>query len=174
MSQRRIAPASWLPSGSIRQLIVYVDGSSVPNPGPSGFGLLVLARCETRDWLFGCVKNTGYGGNNQAEFLGLVEACNVVRQSKARSALILSDSTVGLGLLTGKLRAAGPAHRKLQERTSGWLAQSAATGLCWVPRNRNLAHHLARSAASLPAGAEAVSSLGASRSPIQQLLALAS
>lgn len=174
MSQRRISPASWLPRVPIRQLIVYVDGSSVPNPGPSGFGLLVLARCQTGDWLFGCTKSTGIGGNNQAEFLGLVSACEVVRDAKPQSALILSDSTVGLGLVTGKLRAAGPAHRKLQERTSCWLAQSASTGLCWVPRSRNYAHHLARSAVELPGGAEMVASLGSSRSPIQQLLALAS
>jgi ribonuclease HI len=156
------------------QLVVYVDGSSVPNPGPSGFGLLVLARCQTDDWLFGCTKSTGFGGNNQAEFLGLVEACNLVRQARPRSALILSDSTVGLGLLTGNLRAAGPAHRKLQERTSGWLNQSPITGLCWVPRGRNLAHHLARTAVTLPDGTEAVSSLGFSRTPIQQMLGLAS
>jgi ribonuclease HI len=157
----------------IRRLVVYVDGSSVPNPGPSGFGLLVLARGQTGDWLFGCVKSTGFGGNNQAEFLGLVAACDIVRQAKPGSALILSDSTVGLGLLTGKLRAAGPAHRKLQERTSAWLSQSDLTALCWVPRSRNLAHHLARSAVTLRHGAEAVTPLGCSQTAAPRLLALA-
>jgi ribonuclease HI len=173
LSQRRITPATWLPRVPIRQLVVYVDGSSVPNPGPSGFGLLVLARSDAADWLFGCIKSTGFGGNNQAEFLGLVAACDLAREAKASSALIMSDSTVGLGLITGQLRSAGAAHRRLQERTAAWLSQSASTGLCWVPRRRNLAHHLARAAAELREGGEAVNALGRSRSQIQRLLALA-
>jgi len=173
LSQGRISSAAWLPRVPIGQLVIYVDGSSIPNPGPSGFGLLVLARSAAGDWLFGCVKNTGIGGNNQAEFLGLVEACALVRRVHPRSALIMSDSTVGLGLVTGQLRAAGAAHRKLQDRTSAWLRQSAPTGLCWIPSGRNLAHHLARTAAGLPPGSEAVSRLGAGAAVPRAVSALA-
>ena len=160
MAQSRFARGSWLPRVPSLDLVIYVDGSSVPNPGPSGYGLLVLARGGGTDWLFGHVRNIGLGGNNQAEFLGRVEACDLVREARPRSALILSDSTVGLRLATGKLRAGSQATRALQRRTATWLRQEAAVSLCWVPRERNLAHHLAREAASLPAGTEATSPLG--------------
>src|SRR5205814_5568768 len=129
-------------------LVLYVDGSSVPNPGPSGFGILVLARGGVSDWLFGHVKNVGFGGNNQAEFLGLVEACELVRNTRPRDALIVSDSTVALSLATGQVRAASAFARELQQRTMAWLRQEPRVRLCWAPRNRNLAHHLARQAAT--------------------------
>ena len=140
--------------------MVYVDGSAAPNPGPSGFGLLVLARAGTTDWLFGRVKNVGIGGNNQAEFLGLVEACELIRNVRPRSALVLSDSTVGLRLATGDARAGSDENRRLQGRTSTWLRQADHVQMCWVPRTRNLAHHLARTAAGLPTGANFMTRLG--------------
>jgi len=140
--------------------VIYVDGSAAPNPGPSGFGLLVLARAGATDWLFGQVKNIGVAGNNQAEFLGLVEACELIRAARPRSALILSDSTVGLRLATGEIRGGSAACRQLQARTAPWLRQAEHVRMCWVPRQRNLAHHLARTAAGLPAGADCLTSLG--------------
>src|SRR5581483_1624231 len=105
-----------------------------PNPGPSGFGLLALARTATADELFGCLKNIGYAGNNQAEFEGLVAACDLVRAAKPRSALIVSDSTVGLRLATGKIKAAGAIDRRLQWRLTTWLRQAEHVQLCWAPR----------------------------------------
>jgi ribonuclease HI len=150
--------------------VIYVDGSSVPNPGPSGFGLLVLARCGATDWLFGHVKNVGFSGNNHAEFLGLVEACELLRSVRPRSALIMSDSTVGLRLAAGQARAGTAECRQLQARTASWLRQADFVRLCWVPRSRNLAHHLARAAATLAPGAAFTSRLGQS----SRLVALAS
>jgi len=161
--QSPFARGSWLPRVPSLDVVIYVDGSSVPNPGPSGFGLLVLARAGGTDWLFGHVKNVGFGGNNQAEFLGLVEACELVRNVRPRSALIVSDSTVGLRLATGNIRAGSSQTRQLQQRTATWLEHQPAVRLCWVPRSRNLAHHLAREAADLPAGTEATSPLGEGR-----------
>jgi ribonuclease HI len=158
--QSLFSRGSWLPRVPSLDVVIYVDGSSVPNPGPSGFGLLVLARGGGTDWLFGHVKNIGVSGNNQAEFLGLVEACELVRGVRPRSALILSDSTVGLRLTTGKVRAGSTQTRQLQQRTAAWLRREPSVSLCWVPRSRNLAHHLARQAATLPAGTEATSPLG--------------
>jgi len=162
----RFAGGGWLPRVPGLELVIYVDGSSVPNPGPSGFGLLVLARGQSQDWLFGHVRNVGFGGNNQAEFLGLVEACELVRNVKPASALIVSDSTVGLMLVSGKARAGSPQTRQLQRRTAAWLAQDHSVSLCWVPRNRNLAHHLARTAAGLPTGSSSTTPLGTSRLPL--------
>ena len=161
---------TWLPNVPWLDMVIYVDGSSVPNPGPSGFGLLVLARGGTTDWLFGHVKNVGFGGNNQAEFLGLVEACELVRNVRPRSALIVSDSTVGLRLATGQVKAAAASDRHLQRRTATWLKQEPSVRLCWAPRSRNLAHHLARTAADLEPGSEATTPLGEHR----KLTALAS
>ena len=162
MLPSRFARGTWLPDVPALDLVIYVDGSSVPNPGPSGFGLLVLARAGSADWLFGHLRNVGVGGNNQAEFLGLVEACDLVRSVQPRSALIMSDSTVGLRLATGAIRAGSAHTRQLQQRTAAWLGREPAVSLCWVPRSRNLAHHLAREAANLPSGVEATTTLGQS------------
>lgn len=163
MLQSRFSRGSWLPRVPFLDVVIYVDGSSVPNPGPSGYGLLVLARGGGTDWLYGHVRNVGVGGNNQAEFLGLVEACELVRSVRPRSALIVSDSTVGLRLATGAIRAGTSRTRQLQQRTAAWLRREPSVSLCWAPRARNLAHHLARQAATLPSGSEATTLLGESR-----------
>ncbi len=141
-------------------MVIYVDGSSVPNPGPSGVGLLVLARGSTADSLIGVTKNIGFGGNNTAEFLGLMDALAIVRAARPRSALIVSDSLVGLRLATGKIRARSGQHLALQRQARDWLVEHEHVRLCWVERNRNLAHHLARFGASLPEGSEDVRLLG--------------
>jgi ribonuclease HI len=157
----RISSGSWLPSDPIQNLVLYVDGSSVPNPGPSAFGLLALAQTALSNELFGCLKNIGFAGNNQAEFEGIVAACDLVRAVKPRKALIISDSTVGLRLATNKVRAGGVIDRGLQWRLATWLRQSPRVRLVWAPRESNFAHHLARSAVDLEAGAEVITPLGA-------------
>lgn len=160
MPTSRISAGSWLPREPILNLVLYVDGSSVPNPGPSGFGLLALARTPFSDELFSCRKNIGFAGNNQAEFEGIVAACDIVRAVKPKKALIISDSTVGLRLATSQVRAGGPIDRRLQWRLTTWLRQSPSVRLCWAPRESNLAHHLARAAVDLETGAEVIAALG--------------
>jgi ribonuclease HI len=142
------------------ELVIWVDGASMPNPGPSGAGLLVLARGRSEDWLFGCTHSLGIAGNNQAELTALREAVAIVGAVQPARALILSDSQVGLRLLLhGKpvpLDRDGAGHR----RTQTWLQAAGQTSLCWVPRSHNLAHHLAQAAAQGQAHTSAVQSLG--------------
>ncbi len=157
---KRHAAASWLPQSPDLELVVYVDGSSVPNPGPSGIGLLVLARTSWGATLHGCTRNIGHAGNNVTEFLGLVDAVDLVRGGGAKRALIVSDSTVALNLVTGKTPAQPGEYAQMQRRVATWLVQNSHVHLCWVERKRNLAHHLARSAADLQPGEEHVTLLG--------------
>jgi len=163
----RLAPGSWLPRVPSLDLTIYVDASSIPNPGPSGVGLLVLARSAGQDWLYGWVRNIGFAGNNQAEFQGLMQAVELVRSAKPRRALIVSDSTVALRLLTGAIKASGAEGRVSQQRTCAWLHGATNVQVCWAPRGRNLAHHLAQTAARLPHGSEHISQLGQHLQPLR-------
>ena len=152
MSSPAYLHGAWLPNVPNLELTIWVDGASMPNPGPSGAGLLVLARGRGQDWLFGCTHNLGIGGNNRAELAALREAVAIVRAAKPARALILSDSQVALRLLLG----GKPASRATALRTGGRLS------LCWISRSRNLAHHLAQAAAGAAAGTTTLQALGRS------------
>ncbi|MHB8619377.1 MAG: RNase H family protein [Chloroflexota bacterium] len=155
-----LSAGSWLPRRLDLDLVIYVDGSSVPNPGPSGIGLLVLARFAEGDSLYGCLKNIGYSGNNATELAGLLEALGIVRQAHPRGALILSDSMIALRLLIGAARGGAVDHGAPRRQAAVWLKDHPTVELCWVERRRNLAHHLAREAAGLPPGEQSVTHLG--------------
>ena len=160
MSQPAYVHGSWLPKIPNLELTIWVDGASMPNPGPSGAGLLVLARGRSEDWLFGCTHSLGIGGNNQAELTALREAVAIVRAAKPARAMILSDSQVALRLLLHGKAVSLERDRTGHRRTQTWLQAAGHTSLCWVSRSHNLAHHLSQAAAHGQAGASNVQPLG--------------
>lgn len=148
-----------LRSATDLRLVIYVDGSSVPNPGPSGIGLLALATVGGVQSLLCVAENIGFAGNNTAEFAGLSRAARLIQEVKPASALIVSDSRVALRFATGLARPRSGEHLAWQRSLSGWFAGAPGVRLCWVERRRNLAHHLARHAATLAPGARVVTEI---------------
>lgn len=77
---------------------VYTDGSSLGNPGPGGFGVVVISKGKIVKEIGGFDKNTT---NNRMELLGAIEALKYLNNLKDISkTVIYVDSAYVLGGVT--------------------------------------------------------------------------
>jgi len=80
-------------------LVAYVDGGSLGNPGPAGVGV-VIEGSESGKITIG--KWIGRQDNNVAEYLALLEALQCAVTLKARKLHVYSDSEVVVRQMTGE------------------------------------------------------------------------
>ena len=83
----------------ISDLVAYVDGGSLGNPGPSGIGV-VIAGCE--DGPIRIAKWIGHQDNNVAEYMALMEALQCAVSLKAKALHVYSDSEVVVRQMRGE------------------------------------------------------------------------
>jgi ribonuclease HI len=124
-------------------LVAYVDGGSLGNPGPSGIGVVIQ----------GCAGGTiriakwiGRQDNNVAEYVALLEALQCALALKAKVLHVYSDSEVVVRQMQGRYACRSPRLYSLH-----WicrkLARSFEFSITHVPRERNKeANGLANSA----------------------------
>ncbi len=80
---------------------VFTDGSSVPNPGPGGWGAVYVTDGEVVDQAYGDDPDTT---NNRMELTALIEACKLVPAGTAVT--VYSDSNLAV--------------RSMNEWADGW------------------------------------------------------
>src|SRR5262249_44572060 len=124
-------------------LVAYVDGGCLGNPGPSGIGVII-------DGLGGepirIAKWIGHQDNNVAEYVALLEALQYAVARKARSLHVYSDSQVVVRQMCGEYICRSPRLYSLHW-TCRKLARSLGFSISHVPRENNAeANHLAYSA----------------------------
>ena len=127
-------------------LVAYVDGGSLGNPGPSGIGVIIEG-CEGRRirisrWI-------GHQDNNVAEYVALLEALQCALALKAHALHVYSDSQVVVRQMTGEYTCRSPRLYSLN-----WvcrkLARSFRFTISHVAREFNAeANSLANSAVRL-------------------------
>jgi len=127
-------------------LVAYVDGGSLGNPGPSGIGVVLdgLAGKTIR-----IAKWIGRQDNNVAEYVALLEALQYAVTQKARKLHVYSDSQVVVRQMKGEYICRSPRLYSLN-----WicrkLARSFDFSISHVPRELNTeANDLANCAARL-------------------------
>jgi ribonuclease HI len=81
------------------EVVAYVDGGSLGNPGPSGIGV-VLGSSEGR--IIRIAKWIGRQDNNVAEYVAVLEALQCALTLQARKLHIYSDSEVVVRQLNGQ------------------------------------------------------------------------
>lgn len=124
-------------------LVAYVDGGSLGNPGPSGIGV-VIEGCEGGQVRI--AKWIGNQDNNVAEYLALLEALQYALSRKARTLHVYSDSQVVVRQMKGEYTCRSPRLYSLN-----WicrkLARSFRFSISHVSREYNTeANSLANSA----------------------------
>jgi ribonuclease HI len=114
-------------------LVAYVDGGSLGNPGPSGIGVIIDG-CESGP--IRIAKWIGHQDNNVAEYVALLEALQYAVSLKAESLHVYSDSEVVVRQMTGEYSCRSPRLYSLH-----WTCQKLARGLNFsishVPRENN-------------------------------------
>jgi ribonuclease HI len=125
-------------------LVAYVDGGSLGNPGPSGIGVIIERDggpvVQIGRWI-------GSQDNNVAEYVALLEALQCALALKANTLHVYSDSEVVVRQMRGEYECRSPRLYSLN-----WicrkLARSFRFSISHIPRASNAeANRLASSAA---------------------------
>jgi ribonuclease HI len=86
-------------NGQMFDLVAYVDGGSLGNPGPAGVGVVIEGSLSGKITIG---KWIGRQDNNVAEYLALMEALQCALALKARKLHVYSDSQVVVRQMTGQ------------------------------------------------------------------------
>ena len=125
------------------ELVAYVDGGCLGNPGPSGIGV-VINGCASGP--IRIAKWIGHQDNNVAEYAALMEALQYALSLKARTLHVFSDSQVVVRQMTGEYECRSPRLYSLHW-TCRKLARALKFSISHVPREENAeANRLAQSA----------------------------
>jgi ribonuclease HI len=127
----------------ISELVAYVDGGCLGNPGPSGIGV-VISGCANGP--IRIAKWIGHQDNNVAEYAALMEALQYAVSLKAQKLHVYSDSQVVVRQMTGQYTCRSPRLYSLHW-TCRKLARALTFSISHVPRESNAeANGLAQSA----------------------------
>ena len=127
----------------IAELVAYVDGGCLGNPGPSGIGV-VISGCA--DGPVRIAKWIGRQDNNVAEYAALMEALQYAVSRNAQKLHVYSDSEVVVRQMTGEYICRSARLYSLHW-TCRKLARSLTFSISHVPRESNAeANGLAQSA----------------------------
>jgi len=118
---------------AMSELVAYVDGGSLGNPGPSGIGV-VIAGSESGPVRI--AKWIGHQDNNVAEYAALMEALQYAVSLKASKLHVYSDSQVVVRQMTGEYQCRSPRLYSLHW-TCRKLARSLTFSISYVPRADN-------------------------------------
>jgi len=115
------------------ELVAYVDGGCLGNPGPSGIGVVIQG---VADGPVRIAKWIGHQDNNVAEYAALMEALQYALSLKARKLHVYSDSEVVVRQMTGEYICRSPRLYSLHW-TCRKLARSLAFSISHVRREEN-------------------------------------
>jgi ribonuclease HI len=125
-------------------LVAYVDGGSLGNPGPSGIGVIIGG---PTNGTIRIAKWIGHQDNNVAEYVALLEALQCALGLKAETLHVFSDSEIMVKQMSGEYRC-----RSARLYSLNWICRKLARSLNFsishVRRENNAeANGLASSAA---------------------------
>lgn len=118
------------------RVVVEADGGSRGNPGPAGYGAVVLDP-ETGATLDERKAAIGIDTNNVAEYQGLIAGLSAARELGADEVLVRMDSKLVIEQLSGRWQVRHPSMRPLARRAAELAAGFAAVSYEWIPRARN-------------------------------------
>jgi ribonuclease HI len=125
------------------ELVAYVDGGSLGNPGPSGIGVIIDG-CERGPVRI--AKWIGHQDNNVAEYMALLEALQYAVTSKAKALHVYSDSEVVVRQMRGEYSCRSSRLYSLHW-TCRKLARALVFSISHVRRENNIeANRLANTA----------------------------
>jgi ribonuclease HI len=138
-----LSPGRTLDTSLMSELVAYVDGGCLGNPGPSGIGVVINGGeggpVRIAKWI-------GHQDNNVAEYAALMEALQYAVSLGARKLHVYSDSQVVVKQMTGEYNCRSPRLYSLHW-TCRKLARALKFSISHVPREDNVeANRLAQTA----------------------------
>jgi ribonuclease H / adenosylcobalamin/alpha-ribazole phosphatase len=124
--------------GAVRDLRVGVeaDGGSRGNPGPAGYGAVVL-ESATGEILLERYAALGITTNNVAEYSGLIAGLRAALDLHATHVDVRMDSKLVIEQMSGRWQIKNPGLRPLAAEAATLVARFASVTFEWIPRERN-------------------------------------
>ncbi|MFI7234229.1 bifunctional RNase H/acid phosphatase [Streptomyces cyaneofuscatus] len=125
---------------AVRRLVVEADGGSRGNPGPAGYGAVVLD-AATGETLAEAAEYIGVATNNVAEYRGLIAGLTAAKAlfPDAGASLevhVRMDSKLVVEQMSGRWKIKHPDMKPLAARAAALLPPSSVT-YEWIPRAQN-------------------------------------
>ncbi len=134
------------------RVVVEADGGSRGNPGPAGYGAVVLEEA-TGEVLLERYASLGSTTNNVAEYQGLIAGLRAAAELGATRVDVRMDSKLVVEQMSGRWQIKNPGLRPLAAEAAKLVAGFTAVTFDWIPRERNkLADALANRAMDEAAG----------------------
>ncbi|MEU7584833.1 bifunctional RNase H/acid phosphatase [Micromonospora sp. NPDC049230] len=135
-----------------RVVAVEADGGSRGNPGPAGYGAVVLDP-ETGEVLAERSESLGTTTNNVAEYQGLIAGLTAAAELGAAEVDVRMDSKLVVEQMCGRWQIKHPGLRPLAAQAAGLVGRFTAVRFTWIPRDENRhADALANAAMDAAAG----------------------
>ena len=162
-------------AGPFTEVVVEADGGSRGNPGPAGYGAVVLDRSDRV--LAERSEAIGRNTNNVAEYRGLIAGLQAAAAIGARIVHVRMDSKLVVEQMSGNWQVKHEALRALAKEASALRREFDGVTFEWIPRERNKrADKLANDAMDRAAGitrrvrTEPVTAAAGEETPTQQLM----
>ena len=120
------------------RVVVEADGGSRGNPGPAGYGSVVLepATGEVLLERFGAL---GVATNNVAEYTGLIEGLRAAHELGATEVHVRMDSKLVVEQMSGRWQIKNAGLRPLAAEAAQLVTRIGKVTFEWIPRERNKA-----------------------------------
>ena len=118
-----------------KRLIIYTDGASSGNPGPSSIGVVIQdgqGRVINR-----ISRRIGLATNNQAEYRAIIAALEEAHRLGAGEVGIKSDSELVVKQLKGHYRVKKATLRPLYQKVVQLIGSLEAFTITHIPRTQN-------------------------------------
>ena len=118
------------------EVVVEADGGSRGNPGPAGYGAVVLD-AESGEVLTERSEFIGTETNNVAEYRGLIAGLSAARELGARRVAVRMDSKLVVEQMKGSWQVKHPGLRPLAREAVELRRAFDEITFEWIPRARN-------------------------------------
>ncbi|HET6877442.1 MAG TPA: bifunctional RNase H/acid phosphatase [Jatrophihabitans sp.] len=136
----------------VEHVVVEADGGSRGNPGPAGYGAVVVDPA-TGDVLAERSESIGTTTNNVAEYRGLIAGLTAARELGAQRVAVRMDSKLVVEQMSGRWQVKHPSMRPLAREAAELARGFDDVTYEWIPRERNThADRLANEAMDRAAG----------------------
>jgi len=120
----------------VREFIVEADGGSRGNPGPAGYGSVVID-ATTGETLVERAEFIGVATNNVAEYRGLVAGLRAARELDPSARVrVRMDSKLVVEQMSGRWKIKHPSMADLAQEARQLLS-GVSVRFTWVPRAQN-------------------------------------
>ena len=127
------------------KLKIYVDGSSLGNPGPAGVGVVVCG--ENGNIIATSKVPLTNATNNEAEYQAVIEALKLAKKLGADEVTLLSDSKLVVHQLNGNYKVKSHHLQRLHKEAVDLTRQFQSFKAVHIPRKANkMANRLAQQA----------------------------